>query len=145
MTRERGNGTELNDAQLEAIIAEAIAAEASAARREAAPPSSAIVWWRAQMRARREAAQVADRPIAIVHALAIACGAGLALALIGVLTAAVRGSLGWFGDVYRGAASMVMTLGESGLSSGWITVPLTAMLVSVVIVSVAAVFVLRDE
>ena len=145
MTRERRTGTEFNDAQIEAIVAEAIAAEASAARSEAAPPSSAIVWWRAQMRARREAAQFADRPIAIAHALAIACGAGLALALIGVVTAAVRGSLGWFGDVYRGAASMVMTLAASDLNSGWITVPLTAMLVSVVIVSVAAVFVLRDE
>ena len=40
---------------------------------------------------------------------------------------------------------MVMTLAASDLNSGWVTVPLTAMLVSVVIVSVAAVFVLRDE
>jgi hypothetical protein len=145
MTRERRTDTELSDAQIEAIVAEAIAAEASAARGEAAPPSSAIVWWRAQMRARREAAQVADRPIAIVHALAIACGAGLALALIGLVTASLRGSLGWFGDVYRSAASMVTTLAAGDLNSGWITLPLTAMLVSVVIASVAAVFVLRDE
>ena len=65
---------EPTDADIEAIVAEAIAAEASLARTEAAPPSSAIVWWRAQMRARQEAARAADRPITIVHALAIACG-----------------------------------------------------------------------
>ena len=136
---------ELTDAQIDAIVAEAIAAEASAARAEAAPPSSAIVWWRSQMRARREAAQLADRPIAIVHSLAIACGVGLALALIGVVIAAVRGSLGWLTDIYTGAASSVTALAASDLSSRWITLPLTAMLVSVVIVSIAAVFVLRDE
>ena len=45
--REDGQGDLLG-------LAEAIAAEAALARTEAAPPSSAIVWWRAQMRARQE-------------------------------------------------------------------------------------------
>lgn len=126
--------TEYTDEQIEAIVTEAIAAEAMVARSEAAPPSSAIVWWRSQMRARREAAQLADRPIAIVHALAIACGVGLTLAFVGLVMAAVRGSLGWLTDV-----------AASDLSSRWITLPLTAMLVCVVIFSIAAVFVLRDE
>jgi hypothetical protein len=137
--------TEMTDEQIEAIVADAVAAEASAAHTEAAPPSSAIVWWRAQMRARREAALLADKPIAIVHSLAIACGVGLALALVGVVIAAVRGSLGWLKDVYAGAASMVTALAASDLNGRWITLMLTAMLVSVVIVSIAAVFVLRDE
>jgi len=137
-------GEELTDAQIEAIVADAIAAEASTARSEAAPPSGAIVWWRAQMRARREAAQLADKPIAIVHALAVACGAGVALALLGILIATVRGSLGWFGDAYHGAASAVTALASIELSR-WITLSLTAMIVSLVIVSIAAVFVLGDE
>lgn len=137
--------TELTEAQIEAIVAQAIADEASAARMEAAPPSSAIVWWRAQLRARQEAAQIADKPIAVVHALSIACGAGLALALIGIVIAGVRGSLGWLADVYAGAASMMTAVAATDLSSRWIALPLTAMLVSAVIVSIAAVFVLRDE
>lgn len=137
--------TEYTDEQIEAIVADAIAAEASVARTEAAPPSSAIVWWRAQMRARREGAQLADKPIAIVHALAIACGGGLTLALVGIVIAAVRGSVGWVTDIYASAASLVTALAASDLSSRWITLPLTAMLVSVVIASIAAVFVLRDE
>lgn len=145
MTGRRGIRTELTDAQIEAIVSEAIAVEASAARGEAAPPSAAIVWWRAQMRVRREAAQLADKPIVVVHALAIACGAGLALAFVGLVIAAVRGSLGWFGEVYTGAASMAAALATSDLNSRWITLPLTAMIVSAVVVSLAAVFVLRDE
>ena len=68
---------EPTDAEIEAIVAEAIAAEAALARTEAAPPSSAIVWWRAQMRARQEAAHAAERPIRR-HGLAIACGVGVA-------------------------------------------------------------------
>ena len=145
MIRNRATKTELTDAEIEAIVADAIGAEARAASREAAPPSGAIVWWRAQLRARQEAAQIADKPIAIVHALSIACGAGLALALIGIVVTAVRGSLGWVTDVYTGAASTVTALAATDFSSRWITLPLTAMLVSVVIVSIAAVFVFADE
>jgi hypothetical protein len=137
--------TQFTDEQIEAIVAEAMAAEASVARTEAAPPSAAIVWWRAQMRARREAAQLADKPIAIVHALAIACGGGLTLALVGIVIAAVRGSVGWLTDIYASTASLVTALAASDLSSRWITLPLTAMLVSVVIATIAAVFVLSDE
>jgi len=137
--------TQFTDEQIEAIVAEAMAAEASVARTEAAPPSAAIVWWRAQMRARREAAQLADKPIAIVHALAIACGGGLTLALVGIVIAAVRGSVGWLTDIYASAASLVAALVASDLTSRWITLPLTAMLISVVIASIAAVFVLRGE
>ena len=145
MTRDRGMHDELSDAQIEAIVAQAIADEAAIARREAAPPSSAIVWWRAQLRARHEAAQMADKPIAIVHALSIACGAGLALALLGIVLTSVRGSVGWLTDAYSGAASIVTGLAATDLSSRWITMPLTAMVVSAVIVSIAAALVLRDE
>jgi hypothetical protein len=45
-------------------------------------PSAARVWWRAQMRARAEAARAAERPIAVVHALAAACCVGLLMAAV---------------------------------------------------------------
>ena len=64
--------TQPTDAEIEAIVADAIAREAALAGSEAQPPSSAIVWWRAQLRARREAAALAEKPITVVHALAIA-------------------------------------------------------------------------
>src|SRR5258708_8751559 len=84
---------EPTDAEIEAIVAGAIVAEAARAQVEATPPSSAVVWWRAQMRARREAARAADRPITILHALAIACGVGLAVSLMGTAFAGVRQSI----------------------------------------------------
>ena len=135
----------LTDAEIEAIVAEAIAAEAAMAREEAAPPSSAIVWWRAQMRARQEAAQLADRPITVVHALAIACGAGLLLSVVGYVAAGVRGSAGWLSSVYASIAAAAAPLAAIDLSSRWIMLPMTAMLISAVVASIAAYVIFQDD
>jgi uncharacterized membrane protein YecN with MAPEG domain len=126
-----GYEPEATDAEIEAIVAEAIAADAALARREASPPSSAIVWWRAQMRARQEAARAVERPIVIVHALAIAAGAGLMLGVLGYAVAATRVSAGWLAAI--------------DLTSPWVTVPMSAMLVSALVASVAAYFIFADE
>ena len=136
---------EPTDAEIEAIVAEAIAAEASLARNEAAPPSSAIVWWRAQMRARQEAALAAGRPITIVHALAIAAGAGLMLSVAGYAAAGVKGSGGWLTGIYQSLASAATPLAAVDLTSRWVTLPLTAMLVSALVATVAAYFIYADE
>jgi hypothetical protein len=134
-----------SDAEIEAIVAEAIATEAAQARREAAPPSSAIVWWRAQMRARQEAAQAAGRPITIVHGLAIACFCGLALSLAGTLIAGVRGSAAWLVNVYASLAGLAASLAAIDLTSRWVTLPMTAMLATIVIASIAAYVIFADE
>ena len=141
----RRRNAEPTDAEIEAIVAEAIAAEAALARTEAAPPSSAIVWWRAQMRARQEAARAADRPITIVHGLAIACGAGLTLSLIGTAVAGVRGSSGWLVGVYHSIATAAAPLASIDLTSRWVTLPMTAMLISALVATVAAFFIFADE
>jgi hypothetical protein len=136
---------EPTDAEIEAIVAEAIAAEAALARTEAAPPSSAIVWWRAQMRARQEAARTAERPITIVHGVAIAAGAGLALSFIGTAVAGVRGSSGWVVNVYHSLATAAAPLASLDLTSRWVMVPMTAMLISALIATVAAYVIFADE
>jgi hypothetical protein len=136
---------EPTDAEIEAIVAAAITAEAALARHEASPPSSGIVWWRAQMRARQEAAQAAERPITIVHGLAIACGAGLALSLVGTAFAGVRGSAAWLASIYGSLALAAGPLAAIDLSSRWVTVPMTAMLISAVVITVAACVIFADE
>jgi len=136
---------EPTDAEIEAIVAEAMSAEAALARREAAPPSSAIVWWRAQMRARQEAARAADRPITIVHGLAIACFCGLGLSLLGTLSAGVRGSAGWLAGVYASFTALAAPLAAIDLTSPWVMLPMTAMLASLVIASIAAFVIFADE
>jgi hypothetical protein len=74
--------------------------DAASARLEARVrvPSAAIVWWRATIRARTEAARVAERPITMVQGAAGACAVGLACGVVG----AAWQSLDWFrrlGDV----------------------------------------------
>ena len=73
-----------------ADVAGAVHADAIESARAAEPPTSAIVWWRAQMRARQEAAHAADRPITIAHALAVAAGFGLTLALLSLVVPWLR-------------------------------------------------------
>jgi len=68
------------------MLAEQIRQEFDDTRREARIPTPEIVWWRAQMRAREEAARKAARPILFTQALAIAALFGLLISLAGRLT-----------------------------------------------------------
>lgn len=138
------NHVEPTDAEIEAIVADAIAAEASIARAEAQPPSSAIVWWRAQMRARQEAARLAEKPITIVHALSIAAGAGLMLSVIGYALAGVKGSVAWLAGVWQSISGAAAGISPD-LTSRWVSLGFTAMLISAVIASIAAYFIFADE
>jgi len=136
---------QLTDEQIEVIIADAIAAEASSARREAQPPSSAIVWWRAQMRARHEAARAVQRPLTVVHALAIACGAGLLLSLVGTAAVGVKGSFAWLTALY---GSVTAPATAATVATPWTALPvvvLAAAFFSVLAASVAAWVIFADE
>jgi hypothetical protein len=53
-------------------------------------PSSGAMWWRAQMRARQEAAREAARPITVAHTVGFIC----ALAIVGV-------AIAWLSPVMR--------------------------------------------
>ena len=65
-----------------ATVAGALHEERQHAWQEARVPSAARVWWRAELRARREAARKATQPITLIQGLAGACAAGLVLAII---------------------------------------------------------------
>jgi len=132
------------DDEIEAIVADAIAHEAAVAGSEAQPPSSAIVWWRAQMRARQEATQLAEKPITIVHALAIAAGVGLLLSVVGYAVAGVKGSWGWLANLAQSVAEAAASPALS-LTSPWVALTLTATLASLVAASVAAYVIFSDE
>jgi hypothetical protein len=140
-----GKDRELTDAEIEDIVREAMAAEATAAHREAAPPSSAIVWWRAQMRARQEAARAVERPLTIVHAFAIACGVGLLASAVGLAAAAVGDPGAWLAGIYQSLSAGSGLPTTIDLTSRWITLPMTAMLVSVLVASIAAYLIFADE
>jgi hypothetical protein len=66
-------------------VAAALSGADERASAEARVPPAAIVWWKAQIRARHDAARTAARPIAVVHGLAAAS----VLALAGALSIAL--------------------------------------------------------
>ena len=45
-------------------------------------PSAGLVWWRSELRARREAMRTAERPLRFAHAFGAACGLGVLAALV---------------------------------------------------------------
>lgn len=67
-------------------LAQQIQQEFELTTREARVPTPEIVWWRAQMRARQDAARTAARPILFTQALAIAALIGLLVSLAGRVT-----------------------------------------------------------
>ena len=62
-------------------VAAALAEDHDRASAEARVPPSAVVWWKAQLRARQEAARTAARPIAIAHGVAGAAAFVVVLAV----------------------------------------------------------------
>lgn len=73
-----------------ADVAGALRGEHAVACREANPPSAGIVWWRATIRARAEAARTVSQPISVLQGVAGACGIGLAAGLAGVVWPSLR-------------------------------------------------------
>ena len=62
---------------------------------DATVPSPAIVWWRAQAQARREAMEQASRPISVVQGIAAACAGGLTATAAGLYVPTFRRTLEW--------------------------------------------------
>jgi hypothetical protein len=91
-----------------AVVA-AFDAETEAARGLARVPDSGIVWWKAQMRARQDAARAAARPITVAQSVAFAATVGVAGALFGATAAwfqhAVRWGVRWFGAAATSAVA----------------------------------------
>lgn len=71
---------------------------------EAAVPTASQVWWRARVRARLEAAHVANRPINVAQGVAAAVVVGLAGSVVGV---------GWLTGSARMARSAAVRLAGS--------------------------------
>lgn len=64
------------------LVSSALQGERDSAVLNATLPAAGLVWWRAELRARREAARAAERPMKLVHSLAAASAAGVVGALL---------------------------------------------------------------
>jgi hypothetical protein len=65
-------------------VAGALHQDRAARCREAQPPAAGMVWWRATIRARAEAARTVTQPISVLQAVAGACFVGVAAGLVTV-------------------------------------------------------------
>ncbi len=81
-----------------ALVAGAIDQAREESRVSAALPDAGRVWWLAQLRARREAIQAAERPITLVQLIAFACATGLLGACFGACFGATSS---WFQAALR--------------------------------------------
>ena len=70
-----------------ADVAAAFADDQDGAWRDVQVPSAGIVWWRAQLRAREDAARSAGRPVAFIQGVAASVALWLAIALFRAIPA----------------------------------------------------------
>jgi hypothetical protein len=71
-------------------VARALHGDRDALCREAQPPAAGMVWWRATIRARAEAARTATRPMSAFDGIAGACIVGAAAGLTSVAWQSMR-------------------------------------------------------
>jgi anti-sigma factor RsiW len=93
------------------------------ARIDAHVPASGMVWWRAQMRARQEAARAAARPITVVQGIAGLAGAALVIACFVFASPVLESSLA------SSRAFLAVGVPDLGtLASGWVLAAGAALL-----------------
>jgi hypothetical protein len=68
-----------------ANVAESLVNDRDVAWRDARVPPAGVVWWRAQLRAREDAARAAVRPVAFIQGIAASVAVWLAVALFRAL------------------------------------------------------------
>jgi hypothetical protein len=82
-------------------------------------PSSGVMWWRAQMRARQEAAREAARPITVAQIVGVVCTLGVAAMAIAWLSPVMRV---WLIESTAGMTANLRSveLGSVLQSQGWL-------------------------
>lgn len=92
-------------------------------------PDSGLVWWKAQMRARREAVAAVGRPITAIHVAAFACAMGLMGACIGATSSWFQAALKWSWDEMTAfdPATFIPYATALIASHGWLAACMAAM------------------
>jgi len=105
-----------------AAVFSAISAEREDAWSRVSVPPPSVVWWRAQIRAREEAARTAIRPIAVAQAIAVAClvAAGIALMpfawpSIAAAVQSVNGAVDWIAPRAAAVSNVFALVTGTGL------------------------------
>jgi hypothetical protein len=127
-----------------AEIAGAFYDDRECARAEAMVPSSSAVWWRAQIRAREDAARLAARPLLIVQAVATIVAAAVAIVLAPAASTWMRSSLAALGAAEFWSVPRDASLSWVLSAAAYTTLPLIVVGVWVVLAPVV-VYLALDE
>jgi len=98
-----------------AAVAGAFDGDSDGLRASAAVPDASRVWWRAQLRARREAVEAAGRPITAAQVMALACAMGLLGACFGATSTWFQSALGWAASSVAGIDIAAMAAGAAAM------------------------------
>lgn len=110
-------------------------------------PSSAVMWWRAQMRARQEAAREASQPIAIAQIVGLTSAVALLVAAVVLLSPWFGVLVGdWFWGVKAALAPSTATVNapSTPLTQVWV-IPAIIVGVSLLIAPVAIYLAVADD
>ena len=128
-------------------VARALHGDREAACREAQLPAAGMVWWRATIRARADAARTATQPITVVQGIAGACVVGLTCGLVSI---AWR-SLQWmtlsdrFGELIVQLARRVDMTAASGITLEHGLLALLGLVACLVLAPLALYLTLTDD
>ncbi len=92
------------------LVAEALREEQASLLADVKLPDAGLVWWKAQLRARREAAELATRPIALAERFALACALATLLAFVAWKWAGVHAWLDRFVNFGHSDAHWLVSL-----------------------------------
>jgi hypothetical protein len=111
---------------------------------EPSVPPASLVWWKAQVRAREEAARLAARPILLIQIVATVCAAAASLALAPAASSWMRELLATFGATGWSALPPDLSVSWILGAAAYVTLPLLAVGVWIVVAPVV-VYLALDE
>lgn len=105
-----------------ALVAGAMDTARDEMRGSIAVPDSGRVWWLAQLRARREAAQTAGRPITAAQVMAFTCAVALLGACFGATSTWFQAMLQWVATSASGLDVKALVVQHGAMAIGMIAV-----------------------
>jgi hypothetical protein len=108
-------------------------------------PSSAVVWWRAQVQAREEAARAAARPIAFIQGVAASCAVWVAVSLVRAFPLPALAWRGWISGLVSGAPDVSAAAAAIPGGTAFLAVVGTSLLLAPIALFLALREALREE
>jgi len=129
-------------------VASSLLVEQESAWCDARVPPSAVVWWRAQIRAREEAARSAARPVAFMQGVAASLALWIAVVVLRALPwPAMPDWRGWFSGLVTSVSVTMPDLSTlaAGVPGGWLLLVLALALGAWILLAPVAIYLAAND